>query len=122
MAVRNDWIKRLADAEIADIEAATKGLVAFGMDPVAIRSEDFPLPLLPGRLQRNMDEVLDSRSFATTIGGAQGMLPISGAGATDPAASAWGHEHGRSHPPPCICRHRQRRKTSQMSVSNWMIS
>jgi hypothetical protein len=71
MAKRTDWIEQLSDAEIAEIETATNRLIASGINPVAIRAEEFPLPSLEPRLQRIMDDVLNGRGFVLIRG-----LPI----------------------------------------------
>jgi hypothetical protein len=71
VAKRNDWIERLHDAEIAEIEAATERFANSGINPVTIRPEDFPLPSLADRLWRIMDDVLNGRGFVLLRG-----LPI----------------------------------------------
>jgi hypothetical protein len=56
-----EWSYRLSPAEIAEIEAALKSVLARGLDIAAIRREDFPLPMLGPVLDRLRAEVLDGR-------------------------------------------------------------
>jgi hypothetical protein len=64
---RRDWIELLSEAEIAEIERATNGVINRMADPerdlVSLRKDDFPLPKLAPRLQRILDEVLNGRGF-----------------------------------------------------------
>jgi hypothetical protein len=64
MAARSDWLMHLSAAELAEIEAATKALVAADTDIVTITARDFPLPTFSAKLkQRVRDEVLEGRGF-----------------------------------------------------------
>src|SRR5258708_1869004 len=62
-----NWIEALSDAEIAEIERATKGTIERLENPelelVRLRKKDFPLPTLAPRLERILDEVLTGRGF-----------------------------------------------------------
>ncbi len=61
---RNDWLMPLAATEVAEVEAATKALVARNADIAAITAHDFPLPTLGAKLRaRVADEVLNGRGF-----------------------------------------------------------
>src|ERR1700694_945253 len=63
---RTDWIERLSEAEIAEVESAAKGLSELAkssFDLTAISSDDFPLPTLGPRLHHLLDEVLSGRGF-----------------------------------------------------------
>jgi hypothetical protein len=71
MAKRNDWIERLSNREVAEIEAAVHRFADSGIDPVMMRPEDFPLLSLGDRLRRIMDDVLNGRGFVLLKG-----LPI----------------------------------------------
>jgi hypothetical protein len=54
----------LAPREIAEIESATKALVARDADIAALKAADFPLPTLGARLKARVgDEVLNGRGF-----------------------------------------------------------
>jgi hypothetical protein len=68
MATRTDWVHTLGDEEIAEIEAALRGLGESGFEPTTLRRECFPLPLLSQRLGRILAEVLDGRGFALLRG------------------------------------------------------
>jgi hypothetical protein len=64
MARRSDWLMPLAPAEIAEVEAAAKALVARQVDIATITAKDFPLPTLAPRLKARVDgEVLIGRGF-----------------------------------------------------------
>jgi hypothetical protein len=64
MARRSDWLMPLAPAEIAEVEAAAKALVARQADIAAITARDFPLPTLAPKLKARVDdEVLNGRGF-----------------------------------------------------------
>ena len=63
---RSDWIERLSETEIAEVESATRKLsesANSSLDLTSIRSDDFPLPTLGGRLRELLDEVLNGRGF-----------------------------------------------------------
>jgi Taurine catabolism dioxygenase TauD, TfdA family len=68
MARVDDWIDRLDEREIAEIESAIRLFADSGSDPATIRPTDFPLPTLANRLQRIMDEVLNGRGFVLLRG------------------------------------------------------
>jgi hypothetical protein len=64
MARRDEWLMPLAAGEIAEIENATKVLVARDADIASINARDFPLPALGPKLRaRVRDEVLNGRGF-----------------------------------------------------------
>ena len=64
MAKRSDWLMPLSAAEIAEIEAATKALIAREADIAAITARDFPLPALAPKLTARVEgEVLNGRGF-----------------------------------------------------------
>jgi hypothetical protein len=64
MAKRSDWLMPLSAAEIAEIEAAAKALVARQADIAAVTAKDFPLPTLAPKLKARVnDEVLNGRGF-----------------------------------------------------------
>ena len=61
---RDDWLMPLGAAEVAEVEAATKALVARNADIAAIAARDFPLPTLGAKLRARVDdEVLNGRGF-----------------------------------------------------------
>ncbi len=57
------WTYTLSAGEIAEIEAATAGVLMRGVDIADIRRTDFPLPNLGHTLDRLYHEVLDGRGF-----------------------------------------------------------
>ena len=59
---RADWIERLSEGEIAEVESAAREL-AESTDLTSISSDDFPLPTLSPRLGRFLEEVLSGRGF-----------------------------------------------------------
>jgi hypothetical protein len=65
----DQWVSRLTEAEVAEVEQAARRLAAAGADLSAIRAEDFPLPILGPRLATLLrDEVLEGRGFAVLRG------------------------------------------------------
>src|SRR6202521_3948952 len=63
---RTDWIVRLSEVEIAEVESATKHLAELAessLDLTSISADDFPLPTLGPRLHHLLDEVLSGRGF-----------------------------------------------------------
>jgi hypothetical protein len=63
LAKGNDWIERLSQVEIAEVEHAFRQLDAERIDFASITPGDVPLPTLAPRLQRILDEVLNGRGF-----------------------------------------------------------
>jgi Taurine catabolism dioxygenase TauD, TfdA family len=63
MAKRDDWIERLSDVEIAEVERSFRELDSKQTDLTSITANDVPLPTLAPRLQRILDEVLNGRGF-----------------------------------------------------------
>ena len=58
-----DWIKHLSEAEIAEVESATRELAESTFDLTSIRTDDFPLPTLGPSLHELLEEVLSGRGF-----------------------------------------------------------
>jgi len=66
MTRRTDWIERLSETEIAEVECATRMLLESAdssFDLTSITTDDFSLPTLGPRLQKLLDEVLNGRGF-----------------------------------------------------------
>jgi hypothetical protein len=63
MAKRTDWIVPLTPADLAEIGAAMKPLVARDADIAAIAARDFPLPTLGPKLAAARTELLAGRGF-----------------------------------------------------------
>jgi len=63
---RTDWIERLSDSEIAEVEQAVKKLAEAAESSGELTSigvDDFPLPRLGRRLRNLLREVLNGRGF-----------------------------------------------------------
>jgi hypothetical protein len=60
---RTDWIERLSEAEIAEVESAVREFAKSSFDITVISTDDFPLPTLGPRLHHLLDEVLSGRGF-----------------------------------------------------------
>src|SRR5580765_4451461 len=58
-----DWNERLSEAEIAEVESATRKLAESSIDLTSICSDDFPLPPLGPALHGLLREVLSGRGF-----------------------------------------------------------
>jgi Taurine catabolism dioxygenase TauD, TfdA family len=71
MSQRSDWIESLTDAELAEIEAASRQLARAESAGQPLCRDDFPLPTLRPRLAAILGEVLDGRGFVLVRG-----LPI----------------------------------------------
>src|SRR2546421_3757761 len=55
---RADWIQRLSEAEIAEVESSTRRLAELtesSVDLTSIKTMDFPLPTLGPRLRRVLE-------------------------------------------------------------------
>jgi hypothetical protein len=64
IARRDDWQMPLSTAEVAEVEAATRALVARDADIAVLTPQDFPLPTLGAKLRSRVDdEVLNGRGF-----------------------------------------------------------
>src|SRR5258708_32760426 len=60
---RTDWIERLSEAEITEVESAARGLAKSSLELTSISRDDFHLPTLGPRLHPLLDEVLSGRGF-----------------------------------------------------------
>lgn len=63
LARGDEWIERLSEVEIAEVEHAFRRLSAGRIDFASITPVEVPLPTLTPRLQRILDEVLNGRGF-----------------------------------------------------------
>ena len=68
MAGRDDWIWRLTDADIAEIDAAITHFKSTGASMQDIAPRTFPLPALGPRLAAMLDEILEGRGFVMLRG------------------------------------------------------
>ncbi|HEY8226068.1 MAG TPA: TauD/TfdA family dioxygenase [Pyrinomonadaceae bacterium] len=71
LATRTDWIERLSDADISEVESAARRVDKSDIDLASITSNDVPLPILAPKLQGLIHEVLNGRGFILIKG-----LPI----------------------------------------------
>jgi hypothetical protein len=62
VARRSDWIVRLSETDVAEVENAVRE-VGNELDLTAITADDVPLPSLEPRLQHMLDEVINGRGF-----------------------------------------------------------
>lgn len=68
LARRDDWIVRLGDDEVAEIDAAVRHFKASGEAPQAISRTSFPLPTLGPKLDALLLELLEERGFVMLRG------------------------------------------------------
>lgn len=68
IAEGSDWIERLSDDEVGEVERAIEGLEKEGVELATITAEDVSLPTLAPRLRRLLDEVLNGRGFVLIKG------------------------------------------------------
>jgi hypothetical protein len=68
VAASGAWLEQLGDAEVAELEAASRGLVERGADLAQLRAADFPLPTLAPRLAQLLRELLEGRGFVLVRG------------------------------------------------------
>ena len=68
MRQRDDWLYRLNDEDIADINAAVAGFLASGRDLLTMTRGHFPLPKFGERLRRIRHDVLWGRGFVQMRG------------------------------------------------------
>jgi hypothetical protein len=79
------WTRRLAPAEIAELDAALRAVRARGLALGETRREDFPLPTLAPAVAGWAREILDGRGFLLLRG-----LPVARWGDEDCAVVFWG--------------------------------
>jgi hypothetical protein len=80
-----EWTYTLTPAEIAEIERATAGIRARGVELGAITRADFPLPTLGAKLDGLRREIIDGRGFVLIRG-----VPVAGRALVDNAAAYLG--------------------------------
>ncbi|HWF90291.1 MAG TPA: TauD/TfdA family dioxygenase, partial [Pyrinomonadaceae bacterium] len=71
LALREDWIERLSETEIEEVESAVEQVQLSGHEFATITAVDVPLRTLGPRLQTILDDVLNGRGFVLIKG-----LPI----------------------------------------------
>ncbi|HEY0728806.1 MAG TPA: TauD/TfdA family dioxygenase [Pyrinomonadaceae bacterium] len=68
LAKSDEWIVRLSDAEIAEVERAIQSIERSGVELTTITAANIPLPTLRPRLDELLDEVLNGRGFVLIKG------------------------------------------------------
>ena len=68
IAQSTDWIERLDEAEVAEVEKAVEALEESQVDLATVTAEDVSLPTLAPRLQLLLDKVLNGRGFVLIKG------------------------------------------------------
>ena len=63
LAESDEWIERLSEAEIDEVESAIKQVEETGQNLTTISAGDVQLPMLGLKLQQTLDEVLNGRGF-----------------------------------------------------------
>lgn len=80
-----EWIYRLSEAEVADLDRAIGEVVARGLDIMEITRENFALPVLGPSLARIREELLNGRGFTLIRG-----FPVSRYNRAEAAAAFFG--------------------------------
>ena len=68
LAGRGDWIERLSETEVREVESAVEQLHQSRPNLAAITAQDVPLPTLGPRLHGILDEVMNGRGFVLIKG------------------------------------------------------
>ena len=63
MVRRRDWVERLGNREIEELESVVRRVEESGIELEQFRAEDVALPTLAPRLNAILDEVLNGRGF-----------------------------------------------------------
>lgn len=85
MRRRDDWIVRLDDEDVAELEAALVGVKSRSLGIPALACSDFPLPRLSAKITGIRAELEDGRGFVLLRG-----LPIERYSKADAALIYWG--------------------------------
>lgn len=85
MAASPEWMYRLTDADIGELDGAVAGVRERGLDIVDVARADFPLPALGPTLDRLRDEVVDGRGVAMIRG-----VPVGRLSREEVAIAYWG--------------------------------
>lgn len=80
-----EWTYQLTASDVAELAAATRAVLARGLDIAAIRRADFPLPTLGPALEALRDELVNGRGFVRLRG-----MPVEGRPITESATMYWG--------------------------------
>ena len=63
IAQSTDWVERLGECQVAEVENAVRRVENSRIDLASIAAKDVPLPTLAPRLRRVLEEVLNGRGF-----------------------------------------------------------
>lgn len=80
-----EWTYRFSASDIAEIDTATRAVLARGLDLATVTRADFPLPALGPVLDRLRRDVVEGRGFVLLRG-----LPVEGRPVAESAAAYWG--------------------------------
>jgi len=101
LATRDEWMLRLDDQDLAEIDAALASVEARGLDLLRIDRDAFPLPRLSAKLDVMREELLRGRGFCLLRG-----LPVERLDFRQAATVYWGigvhlgkpvSQNGRGH-------------------------
>lgn len=82
---RDDWIWRLSDTELADLDKALRRVQALGLGCAEFGIEDFDLPVLGAKLAAIRRELIDGRGFVLLR-----KIPVERYSLTELEALYWG--------------------------------
>lgn len=85
LGASEDWIYRLDDADIAELDAAIQGVKAKGIAIKDIGVDDFPLHRLDEKLRHVHDQVIDGKGLALIKG-----VPVDRYSREESAIAFWG--------------------------------
>lgn len=68
MTGRDDWLVRLDDDDVAEVDSALRAWTRNETGPAPLQPEEFPLPRLSAKLQALRGELLEGRGFAVLRG------------------------------------------------------
>src|SRR5689334_18436727 len=63
VAWRGEWVERLSELEVREVESAVERLQESGRELATITAKDVTLPTLGPRLRGMLDEVMNGRGF-----------------------------------------------------------
>jgi hypothetical protein len=85
MAARDDWIVRLDDTDVAELDAALRSAKASGLGIPALDRESFRIPNFAQKLRQVLHDLEDGRGFVLLRG-----LPVQRYSKADAALIYWG--------------------------------
>jgi len=85
LAAHDEWVYRLTDRDIAEIDAAVERVRRRGLDVVDVGRDDFELPTLAATIAGWVREIESGRGFVLVKG-----LPVERYGEADASVAFWG--------------------------------